>query len=486
MKTIPHLVCGVIPPHMLDHIARSSARESADHARATLEQTLEIERRRLNSFAVFDETVPVQRAVSTAKKRINVYDAQHQQKRGKLARNDHKARSADVAVNEAYDGSSATFDFFAKVFSRNSLDGRGMALDSTVHWGRRFDNALWDGRQMIYGDGDGRLFNRFTASYDVNAHEHTHGVTQNAAALSYFGQTGALNEHISDAFGSMAKQWKFRQTVREASWLIGQELLTAAVRGKALRSMAAPGTAYDDPILGRDPQPAHMRGYIVTDDDNGGVHINSGILNHAFYLDAQELGGYSWEVLGRIWYATLTERLTADADFFDFAGATIDVAGELFSIGGRVQEIVANGWLEVGIRKQLFAVSRTFSYPPMNSGKEIPNMTTTHTDIQHHDIAASMSTIETGDMEIESSATADTANGRVQRVVKIYGSIKPLLVGLSTLVILPPSWRDGIKLFVGAFDAFAAAAPKFNAAEIVEIDDPRQSPEFKAGKDLAN
>jgi hypothetical protein len=265
-------------------------------------------------------------------------------------------------------------------------------------------------------------------------------------------------------------------------------LFTPAVRGKALRSMAAPGTAYDDPILGRDPQPAHMRGYIVTDDDNGGVHINSGIPNHAFYLDAIALGGYSWEVLGRIWYATLTERLTADADFFDFAGATIDVAGELFSIGGRVQDIVANGWLQVGIRKQLFAPSRTFSYPPMNFGKEISTMSNGHTDIQHHDIIASMSTIETGAMEIESSAIADTPHRRVQRLVNIYASVKPLLLAISTLVILPPSWRDGIKLFVGALDAVAAvgAAPQFSAAEIVEIDDPRQAPEFKAGKDLAN
>jgi len=133
VKTIPHSSCGVIPYYMLDHMARSSARESADHARATLEQMGEIERRRLNTFAAFDESITPQRAVSTAKRRINVYDAHHRQKRGKLAMSDHKARSADVDVNEAYDGSWTTFDFFAKIFSRNSLDGRGMAIDSTVH-----------------------------------------------------------------------------------------------------------------------------------------------------------------------------------------------------------------------------------------------------------------------------------------------------------------------------------------------------------------
>jgi Zn-dependent metalloprotease len=471
---------------MLDHIARSSARESADAARSTIEQMREIGRKRVNSFAEFDETVTVRHAVATPRKRRNVYDAQHQLKRGPLVMSEHKARGTDVEVNEAYDGSGATFDFYAQLFGRNSIDDRGMALDSTVHYGRRFANAMWDGHQMIYGDGDGRLFGRFTASLDVIGHEHTHGVTQRSALLSYSGQTGALNEHISDAFGSMIKQYALRQTAREARWVIGGELLTAAVRGIGIRSMAAPGTAYDDPILGRDPQPAHMRGYVVTDDDNGGVHINSGILNHAFYLDAVALDGYSWEVLGRIWYVTLTEWLTADADFFDFASATIDVAGELFSIGGRVQQIVADGWLKVGIRKQLFAVSRTFSYPPMNTGKEISVMSFEHTDLQHQHITASLNTLDAADMEMENDAVAETPNGRVQRLVTIYGGVKPLLLALSALVILPPSWRDGIKLFVGALDAVAAVAPQFSASEIVPIDDPRPAPEFKAGKDLSN
>ena len=486
MSTIPQDACYFIPPPMLDHMARSSARESADAARSTIEQMREIERKRVNSFAEFEEVVTVQRAVTAPKKRRNIYDALHQLKRGRLVLSEHKARSTDVEVNEAYDGSGAVFDFYAQLFGRNSIDDRGMALDSTVHYGRRFANALWDGRQMVYGDGDGRLFGRFTASLDVIGHEHTHGVTQNAAALGYSGQTGALNEHISDAFGTMIKQYALRQPSREADWYIGREILTAAVRGIAIRSMAAPGTAYDDPILGRDPQPAHMRGYVVTDDDNGGVHINSGILNHAFYLDAIALDGYSWEVLGRIWYVTLTEWLTADADFFDFASATIDVAGELFSIGGRVQQIVADGWLAVGIRKQLFAAARTFSYPPMDSGKEISIMSTGHTDIQHHDITASMSAIATGEMEMENAAIADTPNGRIQRLVNIYDGIKPLLLALSTLVILPPSWRDGIKLFVGALDAVAIVAPQFDPGEIITIDDPQPVPEFKAGKDLSS
>jgi len=361
MTNIPHSLCGVIPPHILDRVAEHSG-DAADDARSTLEQMRELERERMHSFVAID-TIP-EPAVPTSKKRRNVYDAQHhRQLPGKLVMSEHKPRGADVEVDEAYDGSGATFDFYAQVFSRNSIDDRGLRLDSTVHYSTRFDNAMWSGRQMVYGDGDGRLFRRFTASLDVIGHELTHGVTQYAAALDYSGETGALNEHISDAFGIMVKQFTLRQTARESDWLIGAELFTPAVRGKAVRSMAAPGTAYDDPVLGRDPQPAHMRGYVDTDDDNGGVHINSGIPNHAFYLAAIALGGNSWDVLGRIWYATLTQRLTSDADFSDFARATVDIAGELFSNGGRVQRIVADAWGAVGIKTQVFAASRPSSHP---------------------------------------------------------------------------------------------------------------------------
>jgi Zn-dependent metalloprotease len=211
---------------------------------------------------------------------------------------------------------------------------------------------------MVYGDGDGRLFNRFTASLDVIGHELTHGVTQFTAALGYNGQTGALNEHISDAFGIMVKQFKLGLTAHESDWLIGAELFARGVHGKAVRSMAAPGTAYDDPVLGRDPQPAHMRDYVDTPEDNSGVHINSGIPNHAFYLAAVALGGRTWEVLGRIWYETLTQRLTSDADFSDFARATVDIAGELYGNGGRVQRAVADAWSSVGLPTRVFDAPR--------------------------------------------------------------------------------------------------------------------------------
>ena len=161
---------------------------------------------------------------------------------------------------------------------------------------RDYDNAFWDGTQMVFGDGDGVIFLPFTRSVDVIGHELAHGVTQYTSGLNYQDQSGALNESVSDVFGVLVKQRLLGQTADQADWLVGAELLAPGVNGVALRSMAAPGTAYDDPRLGKDPQPGHMRDYVDTTDDNGGVHINSGIPNKAFHVARddprrQRLGG---------------------------------------------------------------------------------------------------------------------------------------------------------------------------------------------------
>ena len=291
--------------------------------------------------------LPASRPVA---KRRHVYDAGHHQiLPGKLVMTEDRPVSSDTEAQEAFDGSGATYDFYAKVFLRHSIDDRGMQLDSTVHYGTRFDNAMWNGRQMIYGDGDGKLFNRFTASLDVIGHELTHGITQQTAALEYRDQPGALNEHISDAFGIMVKQYRLGVTSSRSDWLIGAGLLGPSVRGVAVRSMKAPGTAYDDPVLGKDPQPAHMRRYVNGADDNGGVHINSGIPNRAFYLTATGLGGYAWSVAGRVWYRVLTAKLSPRSGFQAFANATVSSAGELYGIGGNVQITIAGAWSEVGL-----------------------------------------------------------------------------------------------------------------------------------------
>jgi Zn-dependent metalloprotease len=150
-------------------------------------------------------------------------------------------------------------------------------------------------------------------------------------------------------FGSLVKQRNLNQDALAADWIIGEGLFTANVNGVGIRSMKAPGTAYDDPALGKDPQPAHMNDYVNTLEDNGGVHINSGIPNHAFYLAAVEIGGFAWEKAGKIWYITLRDKLQAGANFQEAANQTYAVAGDLFGANGPEQVAVKNGWAGVGI-----------------------------------------------------------------------------------------------------------------------------------------
>jgi Zn-dependent metalloprotease len=346
-----HINC-IIPPDMLKNIATKGTEAQKNIAINTLKMS---EQMRGKRSALADFTAATFRVQVGAKERI-IYDAKNGSGLpGTVVRREGDPATTDVAVNEAYDGSGLTYDLFSNVYQRNSIDGNGMRLDSTVHYRVGYDNAFWDGEQMVYGDGDEnlpadeRLFNRFTIAIDVIGHELTHGVTQFEAKLQYFQQPGALNESMSDVFGALVKQYQRQQIASEADWIIGAGLLTDNVNGVGIRSMKAPGTAYDDPVLGKDPQPAHMRDYVNTISDNGGVHINSGIPNHAFYITALELGGFAWEKAGQIWYVTLKDRLTATSKFQDCANLTYQVAGELYGAGGIEQQAVKKGWDTVGL-----------------------------------------------------------------------------------------------------------------------------------------
>ena len=277
-----------------------------------------------------------------AKPHRTVYDARSSTTLpGTVVRNEGEADTADVTVNEAYNYLGNTFDFFWQIYKRNSIDGNALHLDATVHYGRQYNNAVWNGRQMVFGDGDGRAFERFTIDLDVVGHELTHGVTGSEANLAYLGQSGAINESISDVFGSLIKQYVIGQDVNAADWLIGAHLIKIAPAGQALRSMKAPGTAYNNVLMGKDPQPANMASYVETSHDNGGVHINSGIPNHAFYLVAMALGGHGWERAGQIWYDTVIDRqLQPDASFSDFATRTIINAGHRYGTTSAEQTAV--------------------------------------------------------------------------------------------------------------------------------------------------
>ena len=337
-----HAFCSILPPHILKKLVDDpELRERALH---NLELTEQLRGMR-TAFSILPLTTPA------GAKHRTIYDAHNKTHLPgtKVFDEGQTPASTDVTVREAYNYSGDTYDFYEKVFNRNSVDDHGLTLKSSVHFDKQYDNAFWNGQQMIYGDGDGKYFNRFTICLDVIGHELTHGVTQNEAQLVYDGQPGALNESISDVFGSLVKQWANNQTAAQADWLIGEGLFTNKVHGKALRSMAAPGTAYDDPNIGKDPQPDNMSGYVDTTDDNGGVHINSGIPNRAFYLAATAIGGYAWQKAGLIWYRTLTGSLSPTADFQAMANATVTVAGTLYGVNGTEQKAVRDAWMKVGV-----------------------------------------------------------------------------------------------------------------------------------------
>jgi Zn-dependent metalloprotease len=343
--------CGIVPPYLLSRLAtvedpRFSA--AAEAARRSLRVD--------NPIRNLRTTAPHRppRAEAPAAPgliRRTVYDAdQREVLPGRVVRIEGASPVADVAVNEAYTGLGLTHDLFWGRYQRDSVDGRGLPLDATVHYGQAYDNAFWDGQRMVFGDGDGEVFNRFTSSLSVIAHELTHGVTQYSANLVYQGQSGALNESVSDVFGALVEQYAGGQSTAAATWLIGAELFTDDVQGRALRSMKAPGTAYDDDVLGRDPQPGSMTDYIDTEDDNGGVHLNSGIPNRAFYLVAEALGGNAWEAPGQIWFDTLTgQGLSASATFSSFAAATELAAVTRYGRCSREHEAVRAGWNGVGL-----------------------------------------------------------------------------------------------------------------------------------------
>ncbi|MFD0007330.1 M4 family metallopeptidase [Streptomyces sp. NPDC127178] len=345
--------CTVVPPHVLDKLARNDDPALSGPARRTLMRDSELRGRRRVTTEFALAAAPAEKAPSDQPLRT-IHDAQHRTSLpGNKVRGEGADPGQDATVNRAYSGLGATFELFLKAYARHSIDGDGLPLDATVHYDENYNNAFWNGEQMVFGDGDGEIFLDFTIPIDVIGHELSHGVTQYTANLTYYGQPGALNESMSDVFGALIKQYTLGQTAAEADWLIGAGLLAPSVSGKALRSMKEPGSAYDDDVLGKDPQPATMDDYVRTGRDNGGVHINSGIPNHAFYLAATALGGNAWEKAGQVWYDVLTGgELSERAMFTDFAKLTVEAARERFGDGGEELQAVSKAWEQVGVRIQ--------------------------------------------------------------------------------------------------------------------------------------
>ena len=355
--------CAFVPPYLLERVA-ATHRDDAVSAccRSTLALDGELRTRRTAR-----DTLPVPAPAPDAGP-FAVHSAGNGTTLpGALVRAAGAPAVGDAAVDEAYAGVEAALALLREAFGRASYDGQGAPVVATVHYGSGYDNAFWDGRQLVFGDGDRKVFDRFTKPVDVLGHELAHAVTEHTAGLEYAGQSGALNESVSDVFASCLKQWLLGQTADEADWLIGEGIFMPAVRGRALRSMAEPGTAYDDPVLGRDPQVASMDAYVTTTQDNGGVHLNSGIPNRAFQLAATGIGGSSWEGAGQIWYAALTSGIGPQTDFAGFADATVAAAAK---VSTQAVQAVTSAWQAVGV-VQWVGSSGPASAEPVPSQDEV-------------------------------------------------------------------------------------------------------------------
>lgn len=223
---------------------------------------------------------------------------------------------------------SATYDFYLDVHGRNSIDGQGGNLNGIVRFGTGVSNAFWVDAtsQIVFGDAD-----RFAASLDIIGHEVSHGVTSNSANLIYRDQPGALNEAMSDIFGEMVE---FRVNGSN-DWIIGSQLTSS------LRSMSSPGQFGD---------PSKMSQFVQTKQDHGGIHTNSGIINHAFYQLAQGMNGaIGRDAAQRIFYRALTRHLTKNSQFLDARLAAIASAEELYGKGSTQAAMTAKAFDAVEI-----------------------------------------------------------------------------------------------------------------------------------------
>lgn len=315
--------CLFIPPHVLDSMARAGR----GNAQLTIHQS-RISRARRSAAEIPMEVFAGIAPAGEGPRKIFDCKGQWEQHPGAPIRDEGDPATGDDAVDNSYDYIGQVRDFF-KELGRNSYDNAGSDIIVNVHFGTSYNNAFWDGDELTFGDGDGEIFVSFAKSLDVVAHEFAHGVTQFSANLDYYSQSGALNESFSDVFGSAITQHVLEQDAGSADWLIGDEIMGPDLFGESLRSMKAPGTAYDNAIMGHDPQPAHMRDYYAGPADHRGVHINSGIPNRAFYLVAQTIGT---DKAALIWYHAL-QNLWSTAVFNDAVEVIADSARMLTKNG---------------------------------------------------------------------------------------------------------------------------------------------------------
>jgi len=339
--------CFIVPRRVLERFARdrrlsaAARRRFADAVRLEIQwRKVRTEQGRLARLAGSILPSGLKAPVETA---VEVYSCGH----GTALPGSHLANpqsALDATARRACTETLAVAAFYRMLFGRNSVDGSGKTLVSSIHYSVGYNNAFWNGAQMVYGDGDGDIFVDFTRADDVIAHELTHGVTQYSAGLGYANQAGGLNESVSDVFGSMFRQWRADQDATTADWLIGREILGPGAKARGytcLRDLANPAARHC-----LSPQPRRFDQY----HDGMDPHESSGIANHAFYRAAIALGGRSWEKAGRIWYRALTGHAASPAlRMRSFANRTRAAAGQLFADDASVKKAVDQAWVAVGL-----------------------------------------------------------------------------------------------------------------------------------------
>lgn len=348
MHLCHHPLCCFVPPYMAENLQTSADPAVRQIALASLGNEYRTARRLLSQQFMASPPRPL------SGKRRQIFDmgGTSDPLPGRVVRQEGDLPVDDEAANEAYEHTGDVYDFYHDVFERDSLDDAGMPLRSSVHvadtFGEPMSNAFFNGRQMAYGDGDGQLFTRFTQALDVVGHELTHGVVSFTSNLDYYGESGALNESFADVMGSLIQQWKYDQTVEQADWYIGREVLGPAADIPGVRTFKGEPAYQNSPNFGTDPQPKHYRDRYTGSRNRGGVHLNSGIPNHAFYLATMTIGGYAWEKVGKIWYVAMKSALAPDATFREAAEATITIAGH-YGDRSDEQQAIRQAWQEVGV-----------------------------------------------------------------------------------------------------------------------------------------
>ncbi len=277
-----------------------------------------------------------------------------------ITREAAKQQSIFHNASSAYTTCDFSLKFWHDKGKIYSIDNKGMVVKSFVNTGKLLANAYFDGEAMYYGKGDGKVFGDFTYPFDIGFHEITHGVTQFMFGnLVYQDQSGMLNESFSDVFASIQLQMMLGQKVTEATWKIGLGLLLGKLKDQCLRSMSAPGTAYDNKYMGKDDQPKTYADLLTRKDpnneDNGNVHLGSSIGNLAFYLVCMELyrkdpdnSQYSWGKALDLWLKTCT-GLPSTCTYPQFANIMIQRAKEIDKGEGVTWQAVQKVWTELGV-----------------------------------------------------------------------------------------------------------------------------------------